>query len=1550
MADPDEVYEDFGQKVDLTARIREVLAAYPDGSSILKELIQNADDAGAGRVKVCLDRRTHSTEGLLFPKTATFQSRSLLVYNDSVFSERDFESIQQVGNSKKRGVWGKTGRFGIGFNSVYHLSDLPSFVSTSKVAFFDPHCKFLPSPSYTNPGKIVDFVKAPVADRYPSQFQPYEVFGCDMRKSFDGTLFRFPLRTEEQAVVSNLSTHAYTDAKVAALFDDFMQTADSTIIFLQHVEAVELYTWDDGQPQPIKIFESFVETPDRALRHQRAMLQALSSNRAGSGAMARYSLTMTTTRGDVQAKSTWRICQMMGAGAAGEMAAKAASDRLGLHLTPWAGVAALTSADRALEGQAYCFLPLPAFTGMPVHVNGFFELSNNRRDIWYGSDMAGDGKTRSDWNVALLCDVVAPAYVQLLLDAASELGWCGQYFQLWPRATGREPWAGVVRALYQLLFDAAVLRTELGGGKWIPPDVAVLSDDSVDYSEELTQVMFRKGLPVVVPPAHIREMLGTAQSRDVCQLSPALVRRLLLQLTSSAAGERQPVGGAFGAAMSAREQRAVSLAQKQSDASLSRDECLLLLRYCLSDLRGSGLMYMQGLALIPTADGKAATFGPIDASTQVYTCGQLEYDLLLESQPSFLVDRSIPEDLYAILAGTQLQESCNVRTLNPRTLARLFDMGTLPATWKRCPEVQWSGTGANVPSKQWVQLFWEYAEKNAADLECFEDWPLLPCDGGVLRRLIKESSVVDMGSAGAELGEVLMKLGCRSLDTTIVVAQPRALSAYVNPCTGDGVLAAVVSCAVELQDSCDHSSVAQEVSDLLVTVRQMGMDQVSAKHAADALSAARGDAQVALNWLFEHPASGDSAQPLPFDKLFERCADNSAQELRVFFAREFHEGRWPSVDDHQNTLQRLPVFEHYEDLAEEGSDEPQLVIVQLVDLSARYSLPPAGMNELLVNSAFLRAETPAEVSLLQKLGVQRMSESRFYRLHVFTRMATLNADARNSAMVMVLANLPRLRMEDPDFVGELTEVEFVPTASGALHRPKDLYDPKVTEAAELLGDDSCYPMDQFASPDLLAVLTALGLRSTLDRESVLRSAQSVEKMSADPGKRDLAINRAKMLLRFLDRRWDDIYSTQLAEAQEKAAKAKGFFTSKAKTQEAQLNVQRETAAAMTFVHALRDIRWLPVVQQLPLENMPWRCTEDDIVASAKDVRMSSDMWLASASMFILDGDIRSPELREHFGVDAPLSGAVLTRQLKAYAAAHSVASGNDAWSQTMASAVPKLYEEIGRLVVGAGPLQEQALSVRASLEGEAWVWVGYAFVDASRVAFRGFANSQPYLHTVPSDLRSFNRLFKALGVRDSFSSKDYTIALESLANDYGGKPIGDENHLELAISILQHWADADEITVDPFVPDQFAVMTRASEMVFDDAPWIAEQGGATLGATTRFVHPRLSNYVSGCIGVKSLRAMMLASSSVELEGVEAFGQHESITARLKSILSLYPEGVQILTELLQNADDARASEVAFMFDPGTQGTSSLLHPEMALWQGPALYLLRHKSLSTARMF
>ena len=67
------------------------------------------------------------------------------------------------------------------------------------------------------------------------------------------------------------------------------------------------------------------------------------------------------------------------------------------------------------KGHAFCFLPLPVGTGLSVHVNGYFEVLSNRRDIWYGADMDRGGKLRADWNRLLLEDAVAPLFRELLL-------------------------------------------------------------------------------------------------------------------------------------------------------------------------------------------------------------------------------------------------------------------------------------------------------------------------------------------------------------------------------------------------------------------------------------------------------------------------------------------------------------------------------------------------------------------------------------------------------------------------------------------------------------------------------------------------------------------------------------------------------------------------------------------------------------------------------------------------------------------------------------------------------------------------------------------------------------------------------------------------------------------------------------------------------------------------------------------------------------------------------------------------------------------------------
>ncbi len=89
---------------------------------VLQEIIQNADDAGARTVRFYLDCRQHGTSSLDNPELARFQGPALLAYNDEKFKEGDWKGIQKIQQSGKAKDPLKVGKFGIGFNSVYHIT------------------------------------------------------------------------------------------------------------------------------------------------------------------------------------------------------------------------------------------------------------------------------------------------------------------------------------------------------------------------------------------------------------------------------------------------------------------------------------------------------------------------------------------------------------------------------------------------------------------------------------------------------------------------------------------------------------------------------------------------------------------------------------------------------------------------------------------------------------------------------------------------------------------------------------------------------------------------------------------------------------------------------------------------------------------------------------------------------------------------------------------------------------------------------------------------------------------------------------------------------------------------------------------------------------------------------------------------------------------------------------------------------------------------------------------------------------------------------------
>ena len=181
---------------------------------------------------------------------ADIQDECFWFYNNALFSENDFENIIKIGGGHKAKKKGVIGKFGLGFNAVYNISDFPSIMSGDKLAMFDPNLKYLPSQQQ---GIIINIEdEKDYLSRYKDQMRPYfGIFGCEdifngnkkNKKKFhyNGTLFRLPFRKTE----SELSNILYNKERSKNIIKIFFENAENLIMYTQNVCKIEFYTLSD---------------------------------------------------------------------------------------------------------------------------------------------------------------------------------------------------------------------------------------------------------------------------------------------------------------------------------------------------------------------------------------------------------------------------------------------------------------------------------------------------------------------------------------------------------------------------------------------------------------------------------------------------------------------------------------------------------------------------------------------------------------------------------------------------------------------------------------------------------------------------------------------------------------------------------------------------------------------------------------------------------------------------------------------------------------------------------------------------------------------------------------------------------------------------------------------------------------------------------------------------------------------------------------------------------------------------------------------------------
>ena len=172
--------------------------------TLAHELIQNADDAKDESGKLAATR-------IIFD----IRKDALMVHNDAVFRETDFLRMREVASGSKRSEDGErtTGAFGVGFISVYQITDRPEIHSNGR--------RWVLRPDESEERRIEDWRDSSVTTE-------------------TGTLFRLPWAFKDSIVRRELKAPPVTNAYIDSFVAELREALPNSILFLKKLERIEL--------------------------------------------------------------------------------------------------------------------------------------------------------------------------------------------------------------------------------------------------------------------------------------------------------------------------------------------------------------------------------------------------------------------------------------------------------------------------------------------------------------------------------------------------------------------------------------------------------------------------------------------------------------------------------------------------------------------------------------------------------------------------------------------------------------------------------------------------------------------------------------------------------------------------------------------------------------------------------------------------------------------------------------------------------------------------------------------------------------------------------------------------------------------------------------------------------------------------------------------------------------------------------------------------------------------------------------------------------------
>ncbi|KAG8868613.1 hypothetical protein FRB97_002163, partial [Tulasnella sp. 331] len=717
----DDFFRDRQQGKDYCARVQEVLEDYPVESAI-SEWIPIDEDAEATKVGFMIDEmpfERSQTSRFLSPQSAELcQGPALVIWNNGTFPENDYESILPSGGGGLGGNFETIGRFGLRLLPFYHFTEMIMMVSGKRVMFLDPSGSYLPrnargdlrtalllSLKTCRRSVTVDHIVIESAliafdfRKYPDHLQPLEgLFEFSHTgENYNGTLFRLPLRTPQQALNSKLSNTPFDTTGLHTHMETTFHDQAKGSLFFTHVEEISVY-W-----RPCK-----TPLPRWSIRGtRRSPVEAVDGDH--------LEMSLEISFGEAQPeKQDWLI----------HFTKKRPSDipEIFSHLMrihglppPSIGLAMRMNHDdpttTPTRSQIFATLPLPVEITLPVHVHATWILTKDRRTIRFDArDAEGQWPMDTQYNIYLMKDLIPEVYLRMLATLARRDS------QAWRRCWPRTEEGGVIRRMVPALYEQLM---------------------------QTTHCVCRTVTGVVVTPT--AAIFATSKSRHVQAVLEALKPPKLVSpvpfemaMVSSWEGLRTDDAGTVTELLHHHAEAVKKLfCSRASQPYMLKEHLDEVIRYLVEEEQE-----LDGLPLLQLADGDITTFGDVthpwifrDATRPLGGSTSVSISTLFGAR--HVVGPAITDQTCKLLIG----KVGNVRNLDVTGIRQLL-----------APLTPLNEATVTADRKEWLLDLLRFLDScSTVKLEDIADLPLIPVMNGntaISLNKARDGTVFDVASLG----------------------------------------------------------------------------------------------------------------------------------------------------------------------------------------------------------------------------------------------------------------------------------------------------------------------------------------------------------------------------------------------------------------------------------------------------------------------------------------------------------------------------------------------------------------------------------------------------------------------------------------------------------------------------------------------------------------------------------------------------------------------------------------------------------------------------------